>query len=379
LYNKEEKATVITSPPIPFMDLKRQYELYKGEFLKAIETVCSDTAFSGGKYVESFEKSFAGYCGVPYVASVNSGTSALHLAMLALGIGPGDEVIIPANTFIASAWGASYVGATPIFVDCDRETWEIDVLSAQKAITKKTKAIIGVHLYGQPCDIEALKKITTDNGIKLVEDCAQAHGATYCGKKAGGFGDLGCFSFYPGKNLGSFGEGGAVVSNNESYIRHINNLKNHGMAVRYHHEEIGYNMRMEGIQGAILQLKLKYLDRWNKRRQEIAAIYQKNIKNPLVRMQYSPENTVSVYHLFVITTENRDGFISYLAENNIQCGQHYPIPCHLQKAYSFLGYKIGSLPNSEWLSNCCVSLPMFPELTNEEVEYIIDKVNSYKK
>ncbi|MDR2407539.1 MAG: DegT/DnrJ/EryC1/StrS family aminotransferase [Bacteroidales bacterium] len=363
---------------IPFMDIKRQYELYKDEFHKAIENVCADTAFSGGKYVESFEKKFAQYCDIPHAAAVNSGTSALHLAMLVLGIGPDDEVIVPANTFIASAWGVTYVGATPVFVDCDKKTWEIDVSSAEKAITKKTKAIIGVHLYGQPCNIDGLKAIVDNYGIKLIEDCAQAHGAMYKGKRVGGFGDLGCFSFYPGKNLGAFGEGGAIVSNNEDHVKHINSLKNHGMAIRYYHDEVGFNMRMEGIQGAILELKLKYIDKWNKQRQETANKYRQYIKNPAVLMQLPINNTTSVYHLFVVAVEKREVFISYLNENNIQCGLHYPVPCHLQKAYLNLGYKKGSILNAEWLSKRCVSLPMFPELTDEEIDHIIDIVNKYK-
>jgi dTDP-4-amino-4,6-dideoxygalactose transaminase len=363
---------------IPFMDIKRQYNLYKEEFQKAIENVCVDTAFSGGKYVENFEKSFANYCDVPYAASVNNGTSALHLAMIALGISRGDEVIVPANTFIASAWGVTYVGATPVFVDCDRKTWEIDISLVERAITKKTKAIIGVHLYGQPCDIEKLKVIADNYGIKLIEDCAQAHGAICNGKKVGGFGDLGCFSFYPGKNLGAFGEGGAIISKNEDFIKRINSLKNHGMTIRYHHDEIGFNMRMEGIQGAILELKLRYIDQWNKRRQEIADRYKQFITNPFILMQLSTNNTISVYHLFIVVVEKRGLFMSYLNENNIQCGLHYPVPCHLQKAYLKLGYKKGSILNAEWLSERCVSLPMFPELTNEEVDYIISIINKYK-
>jgi dTDP-4-amino-4,6-dideoxygalactose transaminase len=362
---------------IPCLDLKKQYLTIKDEVLKITEEVFSQTAFSGGPFVEKFENSFATFCDTKYALGCNNGTTALHLAMLALDIKPGDEVIIPANTFIATAWGVSYVGATPVFVDCDPNTWEIDVEAAEKAITPKTKAIIGVHLYGQPFDIAPLKAICDKHKIFLVEDAAQAQGAKYNGKPVGGFGELATFSFYPGKNLGAFGEAGGLTTNNETYLKHMQRLRNHGMTVRYYHEEIGYNYRMDGLQGGILEFKLGKLESWNNRRREIAKMYQDGIKNEKIKLQTQPENTESIYHLFVVTTEDRDGFMGYLNTKNIFPGLHYPVPCHLQDAYKYLGYKKGDFPHTEYLSEHCLSLPMFPELTDEEVNIVIDAVNLY--
>jgi len=363
---------------INFMDLKRQYEAHKEGILDAIRSVCEETAFSGGKYVDRFEKEFAEYCGSKFASGLNNGTTALHLAMIALGIKDGDEVIVPANTFIATAWGPTYTGAKPVFVDCTSDTWEIDPAKIENAITKNTKAIIGVHLYGQPFDIDAVKIIADKYHLYLVEDCAQSHAATYKGKHVGVFGEIGCFSFYPGKNLGAYGEGGIVTSNNEVYIDHINKLKNHGSSVRYYHDIIGYNYRLEGIQGAILSYKLKHLDEWTTRRRKIAEMYFWGIKNPAITMQAQPDSVNSVFHLFVITTPDRDKFVNHLKGNNINCGFHYPVPCHLQKAYENLGYKKGRMPNAEYLAEHCVSLPMFPELTDKEVSIVIDACNNYK-
>jgi dTDP-4-amino-4,6-dideoxygalactose transaminase len=339
--------------------------------------VYENTAFSGGSFVESFEKDFARFCDTQYAIGVNNGTSALHLAMIALGIGQGDEVIVPANTFIATAWGVSYVGATPVFVDCLPDTWEIDPAKAEAAITPRTKAIAGVHLYGQPFDIDVISAICKKHGIYLIEDAAQAQGARYKGKPVGGFGEMACFSFYPGKNLGACGEAGGITTNKESYYKHLQSLRSHGMTVRYYHDELGFNMRMGGLEGASLSIKLKYLPGWNQRRQAIAKRYQQEIKNDKLQMQVQPEGHESVFHLFVVTTADRDGLIKYLNERNIFPGLHYPVPCHLQKAYSHLGYKEGDCPNSEYLASHCVSLPMYAELTDEEVKYVIDTLNQY--
>ena len=362
---------------INFMDLKRQYEAHKEGLLDAIRSVCEETAFSGGKFAEHFEKEFAEYCGCKFASGLNNGTTALHLAMVALGIKAGDEVIIPANTFIATAWGPTYTGATPVFVDCTPDTWEIDPAKIENVITKNTKAIIGVHLYGQPFDIDAVKLIADKHDLYFVEDCAQAHSATYKGKHVGTFGEIGCFSFYPGKNLGAYGEGGLVISNKKEYIDHINKLKNHGSSVRYYHDIIGYNYRLDGIQGAVLSYKLKYLEEWTARRRKIAEMYFDGIKNPAIAMQAQPETVKSVFHLFVITMPDRDKFVAHLKENNIICGFHYPVPCHLQKVYEHFGYEKGSMPNAEYLAEHCVSLPMFPELTDEEVSIVIDTCNSF--
>ena len=362
---------------IPCLDLKGQHQQIKKEVFEAFEKVYEQTAFSGGPFVEEFEKNFAGFCDTQYAVGVNNGTTALHLAMLAIGIGAGDEVIIPANTFIATAWGVSYTGATPVFVDCDPDTWEMDCSRLESKITSKTKAVIGVHLYGQPFDIQAAQKICKKHNLFLIEDAAQAQGARYQGKPVGGFGELACFSFYPGKNLGACGEAGGLTTNNADYHKHLQSLRNHGSVVRYYHDEIGYNMRMGGLEGASLTIKLKYLPEWNNKRKEIARKYQKGIKNPKIKMQVQPSGHDSVFHLFVITTERRDELIKFLNGKNIFPGLHYPVPCHLQKAYAGLEYEKGDFPNSEYLADHCLSLPMYAELSDEEVDYVIDTLNIY--
>ncbi|MDD6571334.1 MAG: DegT/DnrJ/EryC1/StrS family aminotransferase [Thermoflexaceae bacterium] len=359
------------------IDLKRNYLKYKEEYDKALLLACENTSFSGGVCAERFDEEFAGFCGVQYATGVNNGTSALHCAMMALGVGEGDEVIVPANTFIATAWAPTYCKATPVFVDCTADTWEIDPDKIEEKITAKTKGIIGVHLYGQPFDFDRVKEIADRHGLFVVEDCAQAHGAGYKGKKAGALGDMGCFSFYPGKNLFCFGEGGSVTTNHKEYYDKINIIKNHGSKVRYAHEIIGYNMRLEGTQGAVLSVGLKHLDEWTERRRVLGRKYLREITNPLITMQAHPEGTETVFHLFVITVEKRDEFIEYMNAHGIGCDKHYPIPCHLQEAYSYLGYKEGDCPNAEYLAKHCVSLPMFPELTDEEADYIIRTCNEF--
>jgi dTDP-4-amino-4,6-dideoxygalactose transaminase len=339
--------------------------------------VYDNTAFSGGQFVEQFEKDFAAFCRTKFAAGVNNGTSALHLAMLALGIGAGDEVIVPANTFIATAWGVSYTGATPVFVDCTPDTWEIDATKIEEKITNRTKAIVGVHLYGQPFDVDAVKEICARHDLFLLEDAAQAQGAEYKGVTVGGFGEMACFSFYPGKNLGACGEAGGITTNNKRYHDHVISLRNHGSTVRYYHDEVGFNMRMGGLEAASLIVKLKYLNDWNNRRREIARNYQKGITNSAIKMQAQPTWSNSIYHLFVITTDNRDHLNKYLSDHNIFPGLHYPVPCHLQKAYRDLGYKNGDCPNAEYLAEHCLSLPMYAELIEENWNYVIEVLNGY--
>ena len=362
---------------IPCLDLNLQHQLIKAEIFEAFEKVYDKTAFSGGSFVEEFENQFSTFCQTKCTIGVSNGTTALHLAMLALGIGVGDEVIIPANTFIATAWGVSHAGATPVFVDCTADTWEIDASKIEGKISAKTKAVIGVHLYGQPFDIDAIKTICEKHNLFLVEDAAQAQGARYKGLPVGGFGEMACFSFYPGKNLGACGEAGGITTNNEAYYNHIKSLRNHGMTVRYFHDEIGYNYRMGGLEGASLQVKLKYLEGWNNRRRAIAKRYQSEIKNDKIKMQAQPDFADSVFHLFVVTTENKEEFCQYLSDNNIIPAFHYPVPCHLQKAYTHLGYKVGDFPNSEYLAANCISLPMYAELTEEQLRHIIETINKY--
>lgn len=363
---------------IPCLDLKRQHQQLKQEIFAAFEEVYEQTAFSGGQFAEAFEKDFAAFCHTAHAVAVNNGTSALHLAMLALKIGAGDEVIIPANTFIATAWGVSYTGATPVFVDCDPVTWEIDPAKVEEKITPRTKAIVGVHLYGQPFDVDAIRNLCDKHDLFLLEDAAQAQGAVYKGQPVGGFGEMACFSFYPGKNLGATGEAGGITTNKEEYYQRLLSLRNHGSVVRYYHEELGFNMRMGGLEAASLRIKLRYLPSWNQRRQAIAKRYQQEIKNEGVQMQQQPEGHVSVYHLFVVTTADRDGLMNYLKTEHIHPGLHYPVSCHLQQAYAHLNYKPGDCPQAEYLAAHCLSLPMYPEMTDEEVDRVIHVMNAYR-
>jgi len=361
---------------IPCLDLQGQQQQVKVEIFEAFEKVYAKTAFSGGPFVEEFENAFAKYIDSNYAIGVSNGTVALHLAMLILNIGPGDEVIIPANTFIATAWGVSHAGATPVFIDCD-ESWQIDPAKIEAVITSKTKAVIGVHLYGQPFDLDAVKNICDKNKLFLVEDAAQSQGSRYKGKTVGTTGEMACYSFYPGKNLGACGEAGGLTTNNDHYATHLRSLRNHGCTVRYYHDEIGYNYRMGGLEGASLSVKLKYLEGWNNRRREISRMYQQGITNPKIKMQIKQDWSDGIYHLFVVTTDQKDAFVQHLADNNIIAAFHYPVPCHLQKAYAHLNYKRGDFPNSEYLADHCISLPMYAELTDEEVKYVIDIVNKY--
>ena len=362
---------------ISCLDLKGQHQRIKAELFQAFEEVYDQNAFSGGHFVSKFESSFASFCDTRFSIGVNNGTSALHLAMLALGIGEGDEVIVPANTFIATAWGVSYTGATPVFVDCTADTWQIDADAIEAKITAKTKAVVGVHLYGQPFDIDAVAAVCKKHGLFLIEDAAQAQGARYQGIPVGGFGEMATFSFYPGKNLGACGEAGGITTNNPLYYNHLLSLRNHGSVTRYYHDELGFNMRMGGLEAASLNVKLKYLAGWNDSRRDIAEKYQQGITNPKITIQFQPVNTQSIYHLFVITTADRDELIAYLNDKNIFPGLHYPVPCHLQKVYKHLNHKVGDCPQSEYLASHCLSLPMYAELTNTEIEYVIDAVNQY--
>ena len=371
-----DKEKTIKKMNIPFLDLKRQYKTIATEVDQALKAVIAKTAFAGGPFVAGFEANFANYCNTKFAVGCNSGTSALHLAMLALGIGEGDEVILPANTFVATAWGVSYVNAKPVFVDCD-EYWNIDPKAIEAKITNKTKAIIGVHLYGQAFDVDAVKTIADKHNLFLLEDAAQAHGARYKGTRVGGFGEMACFSFYPGKNLGAYGEGGGITTNNAAYQEHLFSLRNHGSKKRYYHDEVGFNMRMDGFQGAILDAKLKHLDNWNEGRRNVAKMYREGITNQKITLPKIQNFAESVFHLYVVTVEDREDFMAYLKDQGIAAGLHYPVPCHLQKAYAELNYKQGDFPKSEFLANHCVSLPIFAELTEKEVSYIVEKINQY--
>ena len=346
---------------VDFIDLKAQYLTIKDEIDEATQDVIDNTAFSSGKFVESFEENFAASHNVKYCAGVNSGTSALHIALWALGIGEGDEVIVPANTFIATPAAVSLCRATPVFVDCEPDYYNIDPEKIEDAITDKTKAIIVVHLYGQPAKLDEIKAIAEKRNLLLIEDCAQAHLAQYKGRIIGGEGICSCFSFYPGKNLGAYGEAGAVLTNNKELHSKILALRNHGSTQKHHHDYIGHNYRMDGIQGAVLDVKLKHLDKWTLKRRETADLYRKFLNNiDGVVLPLEMEEVKHVYHLFVIRVKKREKLQSFLRENNVFTGIHYPIPCHKQKAYANLS-EIPILPVSESYADEILSLPIFPE------------------
>ena len=362
---------------VPYLDLKAQLAPLRPELDAAIARVLDNTAFCLGPEVSTFEEEFADWLGVPHVVGLNSGTSALHLALAALDIGPGDEVILPPMTFIATAWAVCYVGATPVFAEIDPRTYNLDPAALEAAITPKTKAVIPVHLYGQPCDLEAIRAICGKHGLKLVEDAAQAHGAEYRGTKVGGIGEAGCFSFYPAKNLGACGEGGALVTHDAELARRARLLRNHGSEKRYHHEAIGYNYRMEGIQGAVLSVMLKQLDDWNAARRERVAQYNALLEGSNVTCPFEADDVRSAWHLYTIQHPNRDALSAHLADQQIGSAVHYPTPLHLQPCFAHLGYSAGQFPVSEKLAGYCLSLPLFPQLTSEQVERVCEVVKAF--
>lgn len=361
--------------PIPFLDLQAQYRPIKADILTAINGVLDSSTYVLGPSVEAFEHAFAQYCGATHCIGVNSGTAALALLMQAHGIGPGDEVITVANTFFATAEAISEVGATPVLVDCKEEDGLIDVAKIGAAIAENTKAIIPVHLYGQCADMDAINAVAKTRQLLVFEDACQAHGATYKGKRAGDLADGAAFSFYPGKNLGAYGEGGAVVVNDPGIAERIKMLREHGSRRKYHHELVGWNERMDGIQGAVLNVKLPLLDGWNNRRREIATLYQSLLSTNVVCMT-ERDYGESVYHLFVVKTEKREALQAHLSEKGIQSLIHYPVPIHLQPAYK-KRWKAGDFPMAEKLASQILSLPMYPELTNTQVEEVASAVNGF--
>jgi dTDP-4-amino-4,6-dideoxygalactose transaminase len=363
---------------VPFLDLKAQYQSIKHEIDPAMQSVCADAAFVLGKYVFEFEKEFAKFCQATDCVAVNSGTTALHLALLALGVGPGDEVITATNTFIATCEAISYTGAQVVLVDCDDKTYTLDPAKLEEKITKRTKVILPVHLYGQPADMDPILEIARKHNIVVVEDSAQAHGATYKGKPTGGIGKMSCFSFYPGKNLGAYGEGGAVTTSDPTLAESLRKFRDHGSNKKYYHDVVGYNYRMEGIQGAVLNTKLPHLNQWNDSRRRNAELYCKYLAGADVVLPVESEGRKHVYHLFVIRHKRRDALIAYLKEQEIDSLIHYPIPVHLQNAYRHLGLGKGSYPVTETVTDEIVSLPMFPELTEEQIRFVADKIKAFK-
>jgi dTDP-4-amino-4,6-dideoxygalactose transaminase len=352
---------------IPFVDLKAQYAAIKPEVNAAIQGILDSCAFTLGSEVASFDQEFATYCQTQHGIGVNSGTSALHLALLAAGVGRGDEVITVPFTFMATVSAIDYTGAKPVFVDIDPKTFTMDPAKLEAAISPKTKAIIPVHLYGQPADMDPIMEIAKRRGLIVIEDACQAHGATYKGKRVGSVGDMGCFSFYPGKNLGAYGEGGSVVTNNADYAKTIRMLRDWGAERKYHHVLKGYNYRLEGIQGAVLRVKLRHLEKWTEARRAAAAKYNELLKPTGVPTPFEAPYARHVYHIYAVRTTQREKWMSALQAKGIHTGIHYPTPVHLLPAFSDLGHKPGSFPHSETAANETMSLPMFPELTSAQV------------
>ncbi len=359
---------------IPFLDLKKQYASIQDDVLAAVSTTLASTQYALGKEVAAFEEEFATYSGGKFGIGVNSGTSALHLALLAAGVGPGDEVITVSCTFVATVAAIDYTGARPVFVDVDPRTLNMDASRVEAAITERTKAVLPVHLHGHPADLDPILDIARRNNLVVIEDAAQAHGAEYKGRRVGSIGDLGCFSFYPGKNLGACGEGGMVVTNNEAYAQNIRMLRDWGQTRKYHHDYKGFNYRMEGVQGAILRVKLRHLDTWTDARREHAAYYNELLADTGARIPIQEDDARHVYHVYGVRIPRRDAVQEALQARDIQTGIHYPIPVHLQKAYRELGYSEGDLPVTEQASMELLSLPMFPELERDQIEEVCDAV-----
>jgi dTDP-4-amino-4,6-dideoxygalactose transaminase len=363
--------------PIPYFDLPAQLRPLRKELDAVIAKTLDNCSFCLGPDVAQFERDFAAYCGAKHALGFNSGTSALHVALLLLNIKPGDEVITTPFTFVATSWAISYVGATPVYVDIDDKTFCLDPKLVEKAITPRTKAIVPVHLYGQPCDMDPLLAICRKHNLPLVEDAAQAHGAKYKGKVVGTFGEISEFSFYPGKNLGACGEGGALVTNNDAYAVRARSLREHGSTQRYYHDEVGYNYRMEGIQGAVLGVKLPHLNQWSQGRRRVAKRYHELLANTPLQLPLEADYAESVYHVYVVRHPRRDDLKKHLEANKVGCALHYPLPLHLQKCYASLGYHAGDFPISEKAASQCLSLPIYPELTEEQIQRVVAVIRSF--
>jgi dTDP-4-amino-4,6-dideoxygalactose transaminase len=363
---------------IPFLDLKAQYRALAPEINRAVTSVLESAQFVGGALVENFEHEFATYIGAKHAVGVSSGTSALELALKVAGIGPGDEVLVPANSFFATAEAVSNVGAKPVFTDVDAASCHLDVNSAERMITSRTRAIIPVHLYGRAMDLRRVAEFAAAYRLQIIEDAAQAHGSARNGVRVGAAGRLTCFSFYPGKNLGAYGDAGAVTTNDSDEARKLRLLRDHGSPAKYQHSVIGTNARLDSIQAAILSIKLRHLDQWNQLRRKHAAQMASALADSPVIPPEVPAGGEHVFHLFVVRTPQRNALRSYLSANGIATGIHYPVPLHLTEAYQQLGYpEKGSLPTAEQLSEDILSLPMYAELTDEQIEYTIDAVLNF--
>lgn len=364
---------------VPFVDLKAQYRSIEDQVNAALLRAAARTDYILGEDVALFEREFAVYCGAAEAVGLDNGTSALELSLRALGVGPGDEVITAANTFIATALAINSMGARTVLVDCRPDTYNIDVEAAARAVTTRTKAIIPVHLYGQPADMDAIMELGDRTGIPIIEDACQAHGALYKGKRAGSMGVAGCFSFYPAKNLGAYGDAGAVITNSPKVADEVRMLRNYGQRVKYHHLSAGFNRRLDSMQAAVLRVKLPLLDEWNRARRAVAGLYDRLLEgSEVVRPAVSPD-VKPVYHLYVVRTPRRQELQSFLAERGISTGIHYPIPMHLQPAYAHLGYGAGDFPVTEKVAEEILSLPMYAELTGEQVRWVADSIHDFER
>jgi dTDP-4-amino-4,6-dideoxygalactose transaminase/acetyltransferase-like isoleucine patch superfamily enzyme len=363
-----------SSKPVPFLDLKAQYQTIKSEIQPAVNRVLDNCSYILGAEVAAFEKDFAAYHNAACGIAVNSGTSALHLALLSAGIGPGDEVITVPFTFVATVAAIVYTGARPVFVDVDPRTLTMEVKRIEASITPRTKCILPVHLHGQSADMDPIMDIARRHGLTVIEDACQAHGAEYKGRRVGSIGDLGCFSFYPGKNLGAYGEGGIVTTSEITHDKTIRMMRDWGAESKYNHVLKGYNYRMEGIQGAILGVKLRHLEKWTEARRGHSARYNELLADAGIKLPEEVSSNRHVYHIYAIRVPQRDKFQISLTSQGVQSGIHYPVPVHLQPAYADLGHKIGDFPNSEAAANEVLSLPMFPELTHVQQDRVAKAV-----
>jgi dTDP-4-amino-4,6-dideoxygalactose transaminase len=364
--------------PIPLVDLKAQYEPIKEEIHHAWDQIFSSMYLFLGPNVQAFEKEFSEYCDTKYAIGVSDGTTAIHLALRAIGIRLGDEVITVSHTFIATAEAVILAGATPVFVDIDPHTYTIDVDQVEKAITSRTKAIIPVHLYGQCAEMDPILEIAQKYKLAIIEDACQAHGATYKGRKAGSIGDMGCFSFYFSKNLGAYGEGGMVTTSNADYAQKIRMMRDHGSERRYFHEVLGWNGRLDELQAAVLRIKLPHLDSWNERRRQIASFYQSGMSDMGIETPQERAGNRHVYHLYVIRTEDRDALRNLLDQEGIGTGIHYPVPIHLQPAFKKYSPPMGSLPVTERIVTQILSLPMYPELSPDQAQRVVEGIRKAK-
>ena len=363
--------------PVPYLDLAAQIRSIRKDLDAAIARTLDHCSFCLGPDVAQFEKDFAKFCAAEQCVAFNSGTSALHIAMQLLNIGTGDEVITTPSSFVATSWAISYVGAKPVYVDVEDATFNLDPKLVERAITPKTKAVMPVHLYGHPTDLDPLLAICKKHNLPLVEDACQAHGAKYKGKVVGTFGVMSGFSFYPGKNLGACGEGGALVTNNAAFAARAKSLREHGSTQRYYHDEVGYNYRMEGIQGAVLGVKLKHLDNWTGGRRRVAHRYHELLASTPLQLPHEAPYAESAWHLYVVRHPRRDDLKKYLEANQVGCALHYPLPLHLQKCYAHLGYKPGSFPVAEKAARECLSLPIFPEMTDAQIERVASVIKEF--